>query len=146
MDERGEHRVEFVEVGKDVPKAFEATEGTFDFIAPAIPHAILLPRRKPVGIGRDNGSAAKFQSQLPGFVALIGPLHEQVARGRCGAPGPEQRAPLRGVAGLPGGERETQGAPSMRGHQMNLGGPASARFAEGWRAVFLKPPCRRDAL
>jgi transposase len=32
---------------------------------------------------------------------------------------------------------------SIRGNHMNLGGPSAAGLADGLRAVFLVPPCRR---
>ena len=39
---------------------------------------------------------------------------------------------------LAGRERKAQGAPSIRGNQMNLGGPASAGFADGPLAIVGK--------
>ena len=44
------------------------------------------------------------------------------------------------VSRLAGGKLEHQGAPSIRGNQMNLGGASTPGSANGLRAVFFSAP------
>jgi hypothetical protein len=56
----------------------------------------------------------------------------------------QQLAPLRSIVGLARRQGKRQGCSSIRGNQMNLGGPAAAGAADGLRAVFLTPPSHLD--
>ena len=82
---------------------------------------------------------------MPGFIAFVSAVHDQMAARWGLAHGQQQGAPFRRVGLLARGQAQAQGAASICGNQMNLGGPAAAGFADGLRSVFLKPRCRRDA-
>ena len=140
MDESGEHDVKFVEARKDAAEAFEPAEESLDLVATAIHRPIILPRGKSIGVGWHNDGKPKIQSQLAGFVAFVSPVHNQMTTGGRYAESFEQLASLRRISGLTRREGKTYGAPSIRGNQMNLGAPASARFSDGLRPVFFKAP------
>jgi hypothetical protein len=78
-DKAGKHYVELVEAGKDAAEAFEPAEEALDFIASAIHPAIIFPRAKTIRIGWHYQDIAKFQAQIAGFIALIRPIHNQMA-------------------------------------------------------------------
>jgi len=52
----------------------------------------------------------------------------------------EQFSSLGAVTGLAGRQRERYGRSSIRGNQMNLGGPAASGLADGLGAVFFSAP------
>src|ERR1035437_5296305 len=82
----------------------------------------------------------KIQRQLPGFVVFVGAIHDQMqGRGQRSNAAQHDAALLR-VGGLAGRERETYRRSSIRGNQMNLGGPSAAGFSDGLGAVFFNAP------
>ena len=52
----------------------------------------------------------------------------------------QELSAFRAVVGLAGRERERQCRASIRGNQMNLGGPPAAGLADGLGAVFFRAP------
>jgi len=83
---------------------------------------------------------------LAGFIAFVSPIHDQWTTRWSGTTRAQQLTPLRRISRLTGRQRQTQGALSIRGNQMNLGGAAASGTADGLRPTFFKAPCRRDAL
>jgi len=77
---------------------------------------------------------------LAGLVALLSPIHDEVAALRPTPPSQEQLSSFRAIARLSRRESESQGASSIRGDQMNFGGPSASGFADGLWPVFLKAP------
>ena len=88
---------------------------------------------------------AKVQSQLERLVVLIGTVHDEIQRGGQRSDAAQQLAAFDRVGGLARRERKRYGRSSIRGNQMNLGGPAAAGLSDGLRSVFLTRPCHRDA-
>ena len=130
MKEGEEHDVEFIETGEDTPKTLESAEEPLDFVPAAVEHAVVFPRLQAVALGRHDGNPPKIQSQLAGLVVLVGTVHQQR----------QQIAALRGVVRLAGRERKRYRRSSIRGNQMNLGGPSTAGFADRLRTVFFNAP------
>ena len=125
-DEGGEHDVEFVVAGEDPTEALELAEESFDFVATTIDEAIPFPGMQSIWIGRNDRDVTEFFSELPSVVALVGPIHDQMATSGSAAAGAQKLTTLGCIPDLAGGQLEVQGAPSMRGNQMNLGGAAAA--------------------
>ena len=121
-------------------KGLSATEESLDFVASAIEEAIMLPRVEAVWVGRNHGDITEFFGQVAGVIALVGAIHGKMAAGRGRSAGAQELTTLGRVPCLAGGQLEVQGAPSMRGNQMNLGGAAAAGPADGLGAVFFKAP------
>ena len=55
-------------------------------------------------------------------------------------PATQKFAAFDGVGGLAWRESKSYGRSSIRGNQMNLGGPSATGFPDGLRTVFLKAP------
>ena len=140
MKEGEEHDVEFIETGEDTPKTLESAEEPLDFVPAAVEHAVVFPRLQAVALGRHDGNPPKIQSQLAGLVVLVGTVHQQRQRRGQRPQAGEQIAALRGVVRLAGRERKRYRRPSIRGNQMNLGGPSTAGFADRLRTVFFNAP------
>jgi len=100
QDEGGEHHVELVKSGEDAAEAFQAAEEAFDFVAPPIHDRVVFPRAHTVGLGWHDGDIAQIQGQLPGFVALISPVHDQMAARRSLTARAQKFASRRRVARL----------------------------------------------
>jgi len=81
VDEGGEHDVELVEAREDPSEALEPAKETFDLVASTVEHLVEAPRMASRLDGWDDGREAQIQRQLPGLVALIGPIHDQCDRG-----------------------------------------------------------------
>ncbi len=140
MKEGEEHDVEFIETGEDTPKTLESAEEPLDFVPAAVEHAVVFPRLQAVALGRHDGNPPKIQSQLAGLVVLVGTVHQQRQRRGQRPQAGEQIAALRGVVRLAGRERKRYRRSSIRGNQMNLGGPSTAGFADRLRTVFFNAP------
>ena len=106
----------------------------------AVEHAVVFPRLQAVALGRHDGNPPKIQSQLAGLVVLVGTVHQQRQRRGQRPQAGEQIAALRGVVRLAGRERKRYRRSSIRGNQMNLGGPSTAGFADRLRTVFFNAP------
>ena len=145
MEEAEEHHVQLVEAGEDAAEALEPAKEPLDFVAAAIEHTIVVPGLQPRAGRRDNGNPSEIQSQLAGLIVGVGAVHEQGQRLGQRPQAREQIPALRGVVRLAGRESEGYRRSSIRGNQMNLGGPSAAGFADGLRAVFFTRPCRQDA-
>jgi len=91
------------------------------------------PRRPP-------GFVPPRRGPWPGLGACGGAVPEQRGAGVPRAQAMQQLAPFRRVVGRARRERERPGGPRIRGHQMQLGGPATAGPAEGWVTVLLERP------
>ncbi len=77
--------------------------------------------------GGDRGREAEIHGELPGFVALVGPIHDEgdvLLESRKAA---QKLSTRRGVAPLAGGQREGHGPPIICGNHMNLGAPRPPR-------------------
>ncbi len=140
MDKSPEHHIEFLESGEDAAKAFEAAEQPLDLVAPPVQGAVIVPSGDAVLLGRHDRDEAEGQGQLPGFVALVGAIHEQGDRPCRPAQLAQQLAAFRRIVRLPWRQGERQGGFGVRGNQMNRGGPSAARLADGLRAVFFNAP------
>ena len=134
-----------VKAREDPAIALQAAEQALDLVAPLVQLPVVLPR---VHAGRDrrhHRREPQIQRQLAGLVTLVGAVHHQRQRLVVRSPVREELAPFRRIVGLAGGKRERYCRMSIRGNQMNLGGPPAAGFADGlWGPFFLAPPCRRD--
>jgi len=145
VDEGEEHEVEFFESGEDAPESFQSSKEPLYLVSFLIHRLVVEPRFQPVALGRHHRNPAEIQRQLPGFVVLVRPIHDQMQRCWKRADGTQQLASAAGIGGLARREREAYSRPSIRGNQMNLGGPASARLAKRLGSVFLARRGRPDA-
>jgi len=132
--------VEFVEAGEDAAEALESAKQSFYFVALAVEGLVVLPRFQAIALGRNHGDKSEIQCQLPGFVVFVGTVHDQMQGRRQRSDAAQQEAALLRIGGLTGRQREAYGRSSIRGNQMNLGGPSAARFADGLGTVFFKAP------
>lgn len=77
-DESEEEGIKFVETGEDTPLAFESSEQPFYLVAFLVQLLVVLPG-VPSGAQRGHHRhISQVQRELPGFVALVGPVHHQV--------------------------------------------------------------------
>ena len=140
VEEREENDVEFVEAREDAAKALEPLEETFDLIAFAVQSFVILPGIQAIAFGPNHGDIVEFQRQLPDFVVFLGPIHDQMQRLGQWSDAAQQIAPRFGVGGLAGQKRETYRRSSIRGNQVNLGGPSAAGLADSLGTVFFNAP------
>jgi hypothetical protein len=117
-----------------------AAEQSLDLVAALVHPAVVLPGIEP-GLGRRHDwDEAQFECELARFDARVGAVHEQVQRA-VGWPEAGRQLPAHGpVVSLTRRQRERYGRSSIRGNQMNLGGPAASRLADGLRAVSFSAP------
>lgn len=108
MNESGEHGIEFFETGEDPPKALEPAEKPLHLIAPLVEFPVVFPWIESITFGRHHRFKFQIEGQLPGFVVLVGPVHDQGAQGG-GAPLPttQELAALGPVGALARREGET---------------------------------------
>jgi hypothetical protein len=140
VDEAQEDHIEFLEAREDAAEALQSAKKPLHLIAFAVHGLVQLPRLETIGTGRHDGNIAKIEHQLQGGVVVVGGVHDQVqGRGQRADAGQEFAAVHR-VRGLARGEREGYRGSSIRGNQMNLGGPSAAGFADGLPAVFFNAP------
>lgn len=140
MDKGQEHHIEFLETGEDAPKIFEATEQSLDFIASAVHGAIVFPSREAVLFRRNNGDEAKIEGQLPSATSFVGSVHPQVHRPSRRPEPTEEFAPFWRVVGIARRKGKGYRGSRVRRDEVNFGGPAATRFANGLRAVFFNAP------
>ena len=144
MEEGKKHDIEFIEAREEAAEAFETPEEPLDLVAPAVHGFVILPRRQTIALGRDHGNPAEIQGQLAGRVVFVSAVHDEIERRRQRSEAAQKRAALHRVGGFSGREREGYGRSSIRGNQMNLGSPSTARLADRLGSVFLTHQCRRD--
>jgi hypothetical protein len=77
MDKADEHQVELIEAGEDPAESLEAPEQALDLMAFAVHGPVPFPWGKAVGFRWQDGQVAQVQRQLAGFVACLGPIHDQ---------------------------------------------------------------------
>ncbi|GAA4406011.1 hypothetical protein GCM10011450_14540 [Advenella faeciporci] len=85
IDESNEHEIELLKAGEDSSVAFEATKQSLHLVSPSIHRAVILPWIQPPGGRGYDGDIAKIERKLPGFIALISAIHQQMD-------GPSERA------------------------------------------------------
>lgn len=140
VDKGNEHYIEFVKTREDAPKALQAAEQSLDFVSTFVHFAVVLPGLNACTQWRHDRDEAKIERELPGFIALVRFVHQEVQRAVRRAQAFEQCAPLRSIAGLAGRQSERYGCSSIRGNHMNLDCPSSARFADGLWSIFFNAP------
>jgi hypothetical protein len=140
MDKRGEHHVERLEAGEDPTKALQAAEQPLDVVAPLVDCLAVVPGGESIGLRRNHRGETQIESPLAGLVALVGAVHDQVQAPVRAAQRGQQLAAFGRVVRLARRQRERYGRSSIRGNQMNLGGPSAAGLADRLRAVFLSAP------
>ena len=140
MNEAHKHDVQLLESGEDAPESLEPSEEAFDFIAPAIHDTVVFPRLDPIGFGWHNGDEPQVQRKLPGFLALIRPIHQQAHGPIWFTHGTDQFAAFWRVVCLTRRQRKRYGRSSIRGNHMNLGCPSASGLADGLGAVFFNAP------
>ena len=139
-DESKEDDIEFIEAGEGSTEALEPAEEPLDFIALAVDGFVVLPWLQAVALGRHYRNKAEIQGQLPGLVVLLGAVHNQMQRRGQRPRARQQLMASLGVGGLTVRERKGYGRSSIRGNQMNLGGPSATGLADGLRSVFFNAP------
>ena len=140
MNKSHEHHVKLLEPGEDAAEAFEAAKQPLNFVSPLVHLSVVLPGLDPGGLGRHDRDESQVQRQLPGFVALVGAIHQQVNRPFWRAQLAQKRPALGPIVGLSGRKGERYGRSSIRGNHMNLGGPSAARLSDGLGTVFFNAP------
>jgi len=76
-DESEEHDVEFFEAREHPAEALEPPEQAFDLVASPVQFPVVFPGSGAVALGRYHGGEAEVGRQLPGFIILTGPVHDQ---------------------------------------------------------------------
>ena len=145
VEEAEEEDIEFLEAGKDSAEAFESSEEPLDFIALLVESAVVFPGLDAVGLWRNDRDHAQAEHQLPGFITLVGAIHQQRQAFWHRPQFRQQGATFGSIVRMAGRQREGYGRSSIRGNQMNLGVPSAPRLADGLRSVFLERPSRPDA-
>jgi len=140
MNEGHEHHVEFLESGEDAPKALEPAKQTLDLVASLVHLAVVLPRGDPIRLRWHDRDETQVQCQLPGLLAFVGTIHQQMNRPVGLAQALQERSTLGRIVRLAWREREGDGGSSIRGNQMNLGSPSAAGLSNGLRTVFFSAP------
>src|SRR5690606_2774168 len=120
--------------------AFQSAKQPLDLVAPLVHFAVVLPGLQARGQGWHDRDKPQIERQLPGLVALVRAIHDQVDRPAWWAQSRQHRPGVGGVMGLPRRERERYGRSSIRGNHMNLGCPSASGLADGLRAVFFRAP------
>jgi hypothetical protein len=77
---------------------------------------------------------------LQSGIVFVGSVHDEVQRRGQGPNLRQKFAAFDRIRGLAGGEGKGYSRSSIRGNQMNLGGPSAAGFADGLRSVFFNVP------
>ena len=103
IDERSKHNIKLIISGRHAPETFKSTEQAFYLIAFFVQFMVIIPRANPAWIrGNDRIIAETFNKSLC-FVALIGPVHYDVAKVLRFSPVREQFSPGWSVTGVAGG-------------------------------------------
>ena len=126
VEETQKDDVEFIEAREDAAEAFESAEEPFDLIALAVHGFVVLPGLQAIASGRNHREVAKVQSQLESLVVLVGAVQDEMQR--CGqrSDAAQKFAAFDRVGGLARRESKRYGRSSIRGNQMNPGGPSAA--------------------
>ena len=140
VEEAEEEDIEFLEAGEDSAEAFEPPEEPLDFVALFVESAVVFPGLDAVGLWRNDRDHAQAEHQLPGFVALVGAIHQQRQAFPHRPQFRQQGATFGSIVRMAGRQGEGYGRSSIRGNQMNLGVPSAARLADGLRSVFFRAP------
>lgn len=140
MDKGKKHHVEFLEAGEDAAEAFESSKEALDLVASAVHGAVVLPSGDAILLGRNDGDVAEVKCQLSGFIAFVGPVHQQVDRPCSGSQSLQKLASFWRIVRLTGRERKSYGRSSIRGNQMNFGIPSAPGFSDGLWSVFFNAP------
>jgi len=98
MNKTGEHHVEFLEAGEDATKAFQTAKQPLDFVSPFVNRFAVVPGGYTGRLGRHDRNKSQIQRQLPGFVALVSAVHDQVQAPVRWTQRDEQFAPLGRIA------------------------------------------------
>ena len=140
MNEGHKHHVEFLESGEDAPEALEPAKQALNLVAALVHLAVVLPGRDSIRLRWHDRDETQVQCQLPGLLAFVGAVHQQMNRPTRLAQTPQERAALGCIVRLAWRECEGDGGSSIRGNQMNLGSPPAAGLANGLWAVFFSAP------
>ena len=100
VDKSDEHDVKLFESREDAPKALEPAEQPFDLVAPFVQGTVVLPRPDSVLLGWHHRAKAEGERQLPGLIAFVRPVHQQVHRPRRSTQPAQELAPLGRIVGL----------------------------------------------
>ena len=137
-EEAEEEDIELFEPGEDSAEAFESSEQALDLVAFLVEGAVVFPGFDAIGLRRNHRNHAQAEHQLPGLVALVGPIHQHRQAFRHRPKLGQQGASFGRVVRIAGRQGEGYRRSSIRGNQMNLGVPSAARLADGLRPVFLE--------
>ena len=140
MNECHKHHVELLESREDAPESLETAKQAFDLVAPLVHLAIVLPGRDSIRLRWHDRDETQVQCQLPGLLAFVGTVHQQMDRPTGLAQTVQERAALGRIVRLAWRECEGDGGSSIRGNQMNLGSPSAAGLSNGLLAVFFSAP------
>ena len=140
VEEAEEEDIEFLEAGEDSAEALESSEEALDFVAFFVEGAVVFPGLDAVGLWRNHRDHAQAEHQLPGFVTLVGAIHQQRQAFWHRPQFRQQGATFGSIVRMAGRQGEGYGRSSIRGNQMNLGVPSPARLADGLRPVFFRAP------
>ena len=143
-DEAEEDHVELLESRKDATERFQSPEQPLDLVAPFVHLPVVFSRVEPGLARRDQRSEPQPHRKLACLVALVCPVHQPGQLLALGSEAMEQLATLGRIMGLSGRQRERHRRSSIRGNQMNLGGPSPAGLADGLWTGFLAHPSRRE--
>src|SRR5680860_1771438 len=83
-------------------QALESPEQPFDLIAPLVHGAVIFPRCHSILLGRHDWDKAQLKCQLPGLIAFVCAVHEQIQWPWRLAQLAQQLAPLRRIVVLTG--------------------------------------------
>jgi len=140
VDEAQEDHIEFLEAREDAAEALQSAKQPLHLVAFAVHRLVELPRLQTIGTGWHDRNVAKIEHQLQGGVVVVSGVHDQVQGRRQRSDAGQKFAAVDRVGGLAGREREGYSGSSIRGNQMNLGGPSASGFADGLPAVFFNAP------
>src|SRR6476620_12374530 len=80
IDEGDKHHVEFLESRENASKSLQPSEQSLDLVASLVHRTVVFPRIDSIAFGRNDGNEVQVQRQLPGLVALVCTIHEQMDR------------------------------------------------------------------
>lgn len=136
MDRGGKHHIPFVKAGEDAPKALQAPESRSTSLRRRSIARSCSHGQRRLDLGGATGVKPSFRA---GWRVSSPSSARSMIRWHPGGAAQERTA-LWSFARRARRERKTQRAPSIRGNQMNLGGPAPAGFAEGLAGCFFSAP------
>lgn len=122
-----------LEAGGDAAEVLELAEATFDEMPLSVKMGVERVLEGSRRIVRDDGRGALLCDGLPNVIGVVGGVSDN----KLGRSAIEQRASLRGIAGLASREDEADWASEPSDGEMNFCGQAAARTADG---LILSPP------